>query len=321
MPDVYPLGLPLTGNESANQPKIDAGQTRVEGCPVLSRFQCHEVQMGQAAQLNWQLKTPAGKFVRLVDVAGDSSDSDSEDFDVIGTPDIGVTLRMREITGATPTTDKVYSVDVTVIDEETGEVRSAVLPDKIVRKPGVYLEEWGVFDSQGQMLFSNQCCCFVRAGLFGLSNTSSPVLGPPTIETIRLSLRDSHAADNTLLQNVEFDAAEISQAVTRPILYWNESPPPLRPAMTTITFPFKEIWLKGIQAYLLEIAAHNYRRNHLPYNAGGIAIDDKAKEQQYSVIASQALQDFRTMVLTKKAEINTQLFSGWSGSPYSGMFW
>jgi len=146
-------------------------------------------------------------------------------------------------------------------------------------------------------------------------------VGPPTLEEIRLSIRDNSGADNVLLDDVEFDSAEIIQSVMRPLQYWNEIPPPLNPLLTTKNFPFRELWLQGIQAYLFDIAANHYRRNQLAYSAGGMAIDDKNKEQQYVAASNRMLQMFQDNVKAKKIEINIAAFSGAIGSPYSGLFY
>lgn len=299
-------------------------QTAVEGCPVLPKLQCHEIQMGQRAQLLWNFKSPQGKPVNLVNCAGSCSFSTAsgEPFDAGGTPGCGVTLRLREVTGVDPINDQVVSVAGAIVDPVAGLVRAEPLPSAIVRAAGLYLEEWAFFDNNGDMLFSNQCYLFVNRGLFGLnSDPFQQNLGPPTLSEIRLSLRDNAAADNTLLDAVEFDAAEIAQAVIRPIQHWNETPPPLRPPQTTKTFPFREMWLLGIQTNLLETAANHYRRNRLNYTAGGISVDDKNKEAEYKAAATQLRQQFQEMLRAKKMEINLALFSGTIGSPYQGMFY
>ena len=323
-----PVTPPATDVDCDQQNMITPEQTVVDGCPVLPKLQCHEVQMGQDARLLWNMKNLQGEEVNLTDCIGDCSSQSSqnsqsdEKFDPISTPGCQVELRVREITGCNPQKDKVYPVDVEILDHGTGYVRAASLPDEIVREPGVYMEEWGVFTQDHRMIFSNQCCTFVRRGLFGLSNNvNQRNLGPPTLDEIRLSLRDNSRADNLLLDDVEYDAAEIAQAVTRPIQYWNEIPPPLRPAQTTKTFPFRGMWLLGIQAYLMDIAANNYRRNDLQYNAGGVAVADKAKEQFYSAASARLMQQFQDQVRAKKMEINVALFSGSIGSPYGGLFY
>jgi len=308
-----------TDDQNQIKPKL----TAVDGCPVLPKLQCHEVQMGQDARLLWNMKDLSGSYLDLSAYVNEcSASSEAEPFDAVGNVTCGVELRVRELSGYDPNKDPVYCVSVDIVNASEGLVRSQPLPDGVVRSAGVYLEEWAVISSDGRMLFSNQCITFVRKGLFGLSSdTNLQNLGPPSLEEIRLSLRDNSPADNMLLDDIEFDAAEISQAVLRPIQFWNEIPPPVRPVQTTKTFPFREIWMLGIQSYLLEIAAHHYRRNQLAYNAGGIAVDDKNKEQAYLATARQLTARFQEMARAKKIEINISLFSGSVGSPYSGLFY
>lgn len=305
-----------------DQNQIEAAQTSVDGCPVLPKLQCHEVSQGQDARLLWAFKDESGNAVDLAACVDSCSVSDSTDasFDDVGTPECGVALRMRELSGY-DSSDKIFSIGVDVVNASTGSVRAAALPDALIRSPGVYLEEWAVITADKRMLFSNQSLTFVRPGLFGIDNAGSRAAGLPSIKDIRLSLRDNAGADNTLLDDVEFDASEIAQAVLRPIQFWNEIPPPLRPLLTTKTYPFKEIWLLGIQAYLLEVAAHNYRRNQLSYSAGGVSVDDKNKEQAYAAASARLTQRFQDMTRAKKVEINIANFSGSVGSPYSGLFY
>jgi len=316
--------MPPTDTDCNDQNLINPPVTQSDGCPVLPKTQCHEIQQGQDARLEWVMRTPNGEPVNLTDCAAscasESSTSD-ETFDAAGTPSCGITLRMRELSGYDGPTDAIYSIDADIVTALTGSVKAHSLPDDISRHPGVYMEEWALFSSDNRLIFSNQAVCFVGRGLFGISSSASQWnLGPPTVSEIRLSLRDNSPDDNLLLDNVELDAAEITQAVLRPIQFWNETPPPLRPLMTTKTFPYRELWLKGIQAYLLQIAAANYRRNHLPYNAGGVSVDDKNKARAYEEYANLTMKDFRDMVQAKKVEINIASFSGYVTSNYSGTF-
>lgn len=316
--------MPPTDTDCNDQNVVNPPITQADGCPVLPKMQCHEMQQGQDARLEWVMRTPNGDPVNLTDCAAScasESSTDDETFDAVGTPPCGITLRLRELSGYDGPTDAIYSIDVDIVTAATGSVKAHALPDAITRHPGVYMEEWALFSTDNRLIFSNQAVCFVGRGLFGI--TSSPNnwnLGPPTVSEIRLSLRDNSPSDNLLLDDIEFDAAEITQSVLRPIQFWNETPPPLRPLYTTKTFPHRELWLKGIQAYLLQIAAANYRRNHLPYNAGGIAVDDKNKAREYDQYAHMMMQDFRNMVQAKKVEINIAQFSGAVSSNYSGIF-
>jgi hypothetical protein len=316
-----PVIPPATDNDCSQQNNIATKQTVVDGCSVLPKLQCHEVQMGQSARLLWNLKDQQGEPVNIAACLGGCED-DEVVFDAAGAPGCGVVLRMRELSGFDPEADRVHTVSASVIDSGQGLVRSSELPEDIVRYPGVYLEEWGLFSTSGSLIFSNTCYTFVRRGLFGISDDIHRRNdGPPTLEEIRLSLRDNSHADNMLLDDVEFDAAEMALSVLRPVQYWNETPPPLNPLLTTKTFPFREMWLMGIQAYLYDIAASHYRRNKLAYNAGGVAVDDKNKEQEYMAVSAQLMNSFRQMVQAKKVEINISMFSGAYSSPYSGRFY
>lgn len=327
--------MPLDGTQQINQVAgdltcdtqniIQAAQTFVDGCAVLPKMQCHEIQMGQDARLLWTFRNPQGIPVDLTPCLQDcaqNSESNDAPFDNGPPAACGIVLRLREITGMDPNNDPVFSVPVTIMNASTGLVRADSLPDRILREPGVYLEEWSVMGTNNRMLFSNQCCLFVQKGLFGiLDENVGRIFGPPSISELRLSIRDNSSVDNVLLDNVEFDAAEIVSAVVRPIRYWNESPPPIRPMLTTKTFPFMEMWTFGIQAYLMDIASHNYRRNRLATNAGNMTIDDKNKEREYVAASQLAMQQFRGMVQNKKVEINVGLAYGSLSSTYAGLFY
>lgn len=303
------------------QSDIRTRQTYVEGCPVLPKMRCHEIQQGQRARLLWNFHNIDGRVLNLDECATCATSESAPveiDFDGLANVPFGPVLRIRELSGYDSSNDPVYTVNVEVLDSAQGLVRAEPLPQKLVRRPGVYLEEWAWFGPEGDMLFSNQCCTFVRRGLFGLTNQSRQQnLGPPSLEEIRLALRDNSAVDNTLLDAVEFDSAEIASAVLRPIQYWNEIPPPLVPLQTTCSFPFREMWMMGIQAHLLEIAAHHYRRNALAYSAGGVTVDDKNKEQPYTAAAMMRIQQYQELMRVKKIEINMRSFSGAIPSTYN----
>lgn len=323
-----PILPPTTQIDCDQQNFIEPPITVADGCEVLPKMQCHEIQKGQDARLMWTYRSSGGEPVNLDDCVGACSNSESLSesgasdvpFDAAGNPPCGATLRLREIT-MLDRRDQIHTVDVDVIDSGTGYVAAQSLPEEITRHPGVYATEWAVMTEDKRMLFSNPSCLFVNRGLFGMTDSPNDrLLGPPSIQDIRLSLRDNSQEDNTLLDNVEFDGAEIAQAVVRPIRMWNEMPPPLRPLQTTKTFPLQELWLLGIQSFLLETAAHNYRRNDLPYSAGGVSVQDKAKADSYDSAAHRVGIRFRELLQAKKIEINIQLFSGVVSSPYGGLF-
>jgi hypothetical protein len=65
------------------------------------------------------------------------------------------------------------------------------------------------------------------------------------------------------------------------------------------------------------MAANHYRRNRLPHQAGGVAIDDKNKEREYMGEGQRLLQEYAAWVQNKKVEINTKLIYGIQESSYT----
>jgi hypothetical protein len=320
---------PVTGENCDDQNIIaPPRQFNRDGCEVLPKLKIHEVSRGQDARLIWQFVNQAGEPVSLINCVGSCDSADSEDatpgkkWDSVGDPPCGAVLRIREATGyGGLACDPIYQVEVEIVDAVSGCVRSRELPEEIIRCPGIYAEEWAIVTEDQRVLFTNPVYLWVNRGLFGMNATpGQDNSGPPTIDEIRLSIRDNSADDNLLLDDIEFDSSEFAQAAIRPVQWWHETPPPLRDRLTSITFPFREMWMKGIQSELFLTAAHHYRRNKLNYNAGGIAVGDMDKEKEYAQAATALRQEFQDMVIRKKVEINTAMFTGSVGSIYGGLF-
>jgi hypothetical protein len=144
------------------------------------------------------------------------------------------------------------------------------------------------------------------------------VNGPPTLQEIRLELRDTEPNINRLLQNVEYDDAEILRAIVKPVEEWNHSPPSLNGYVyDTHTFPFRHFWMQGIKGYLLSFAAHWYRRNRLAYQAAGVSVDDMNKEREYLEASELLISEYRTWLKHKKVELNAYGAYGEVSSAYS----
>lgn len=140
--------------------------------------------------------------------------------------------------------------------------------------------------------------------------------GPPSIAEIRLHLRDSSPAESYLLEHLMFDDAEIALAIARPVMYWNEIPPPLDVVYNTQTFPFRYHWLEGICANLFMMVAEQFRRNQLSYSAGGLSVDDQNKEAGYERAGQARWQAYREWVRATKASINLESCYGEVTSSY-----
>jgi hypothetical protein len=86
----------------------------------------------------------------------------------------------------------------------------------------------------------------------------------------------------------------------------------------TRNYCIRHKWLQYIAGHLFLTAAHRFRRNHLPYQAGGIAIDDQNKFQLYDQIGMMLTQEYKEWVKQKKVQINCQLAITSQGSAYGG---
>jgi hypothetical protein len=292
---------------------VAAPTSTLDGCPILTREQAFEFSSGVAAVLNFTVRNDDGTPIDLTSCMpnvdfGISSSSILLDADD-GAP---VRVRFGEVTGESLCGAPFIEVAGTVLSSAQGQIQVAV-PPQVYNRSGVYVTDWGLFNGPAQMFGKRAYICISRS-LFDADAMSNP--GPPTLSEIRMAMRDSSFVENNLLQRVEFDNAELGMAISRPIIEWNDIPPPVPPRYSTHTFPFKEAWLWGIQGYLLQTAAHTYRRNQLAYQAAGVAIDDMNKEQQYIQAAEQMLSQWRDFTITKKVSVNAQRAMGIAGSEY-----
>lgn len=131
--------------------------------------------------------------------------------------------------------------------------------------------------------------------------------GPITVAEIRLWTRDWHPNVNDLLDEVEYKDHEIAAAIRRGVDLWNSVPPYMASARySPSTFPeqFRSPWIDVTIGFLKEIAADWYDRNHLSYQAGGVAIDDRNKGPLYRQQASAKLQEFKAWVKEAKVALN-----------------
>lgn len=280
--------------------------------PLFSRLKSVSLKAGQAAKLDWQMTDPDGRPVDLSEcvcpVESSGSQSSSE------TCAYTLAFRLQEYLSLGSSC--LLSLPVDVDDPASGQV-SVQLPQTATGTPGIYFGEIAIQgigdDDVPYDLFVN--AFYVHIGRVAGSLTSR--MGPPSVAEVRLHLRDSSAAESYLLNRLRFDDAEIALATVRPIEYFNEVPPDLGRYYTTSTFPWRHFWLDAIAGNLFLMAAEQYRANQLTYSAGGIQVEDQAKEQPYEQAAARRMQDWRDWVKRKKAEINMNACFGGVGG-YQG---
>lgn len=298
----------MSDRTCAGQSTRSAQTFQLFGCNLNSRRKAIQASMNQKIILQWVLQNEEGQPIDLTSCG---------DFDPDDPTTGAVKITIAESVLA-PSGPVLYAVTGTVTSAETGVVEFDVGTDA-TNVPGIFLAEAAVFNGDGDIVFVNQFYLVVNRGITGLRLEQN---GPPSIAEIRLHLRDSDAKENELLEAVQFDLAEIALAIERPILYWNETPPPISQRYTTDTFPFRYHWLEAIVGQLYMMAAHWYRRNQMPYQAGNVSVDDMNKSQEYEQIGQLRWKTYREWVLQTKVRMNAEaaIQSQFSGYSY-GKFW
>ncbi len=305
----------------SDQTVITSGIPRVDRCPVLTRVKAYIGQQGVRSTVEHQFTDRQGNAVDLdalvPGIDGTLSVSESETESVAPTGSVVVRVRLAGVASLPNCREPVHELDCTVVDAAAGTVR-ATLSAALVQLAGLYEMHWAVRNEDDEPVFVTRSLLSLEHTLyaeqpFRLQKTK----GPPTIQEIRMYMRDAHAHENLLLDDVEFGDEQILDAVLSPIDTWNDALPPIRSKMTVANFPFREQWKMAIVGRLLVTAAHGYRRNHLPYQAGGTSVDDQNKEQQYLSMGLRLLEEYKQWVAGRKMALNVSRVWGSSSSEYA----
>lgn len=281
----------------------------VDGCPILTKTRTVSISKGVAdGVIEWEMRDNNGNPINLSEcLAACESESDSETSATETCPTIMVRFANALTEGS-----EYCEVEATIVDAASGLVRATV-PSGVTDNAGIYVVDWALVGTSGYPLFTNRGFLSVNRSLFGEYSQAG---GPPTLDEIRIQLRDT-AVENSLLGAQEFSDAEIITSIMRPVQDWNETPPPVA-RFNTQTFPYRYNWLTAIIANLLMISAHSYARNKLNSSAAGVSLNDKDKDNPYMQVAMTLRQEWKTFILTKKVEINAKLAFGSIGSGYVG---
>lgn len=300
--------------ECSDQLVLRPSVTRVDGRPVLTKTVAVSTSQGMAPVIEMVLRDSEGRPINFTSCgftnysnASSSSSSSAAQGQVI--------LRAREVF-APKSNAPLVDVEGLFVNAAAGVVR-AKIPVGATLNNGIFEGNWGVISAEGELLTSNKFYLVVEKSQFA-SSSALPGSGLPSIDTVRVYLRDSSPADNPLLNTLEFDLSEICDAMIVCIEHWNTMQPPIRLKFTTLNFPESSALFNGIMGELYLTAAKHYRRNQLNYNAGGLAIDDKNKSQEYETIGERMLQDYLKWVRMVKVQINKEAWDGSFGSTYGG---
>ena len=119
-----------------------------------------------------------------------------------------------------------------------------------------------------------------------------------TVNEMRLHLQDTCAEDNELLGELEYSDKDIMNAMMSAVDFANGAMAGsgLAGNFTVANFPNRYFLKQGTGAYLMRSRAVALLRDTLPYNAGGISIDDKDKSRQYMEMAQPMKEEFNMYV-------------------------
>lgn len=216
--------------------------------------------------------------------------------------------------------------EVTVVDAAQGVVKVCFEPEDL-NCPGIFFGEFAIVElsedpasdnCRETVIFSNHVYVIIGTNLWQQRVCGPCAAGPLSIAEVRMHLRDSGPEESYLLDNVAFSDEEIIHAMTLPVQYWNEIPPPIGVYYNTGSFPYRYHWLMATSGYLFLTVAEQQRRNNLQYAAGGVQVNDQAKEPNYETAAKRRIDEFKDFVRRMKASINLEMGYGGVGSPYRG---
>lgn len=231
-------------------------------------------------------------------------------------------------------------VDTTIIDGPEGMVEVSVTEDQVIM-PGVFLGEFILFDTpptaegsssgpedpQGSSSSSSlnldaptvdlivpapvlhRFPAYVEVQISVENLDPRYVMGSLTIAELRMGIMDKCAADNFLLDHVQFSDTEIAWAIRRPLDLWNEHPPRVG-QFSPSTFPYRYYWLNGAVGELLSMAGMNEERNRLKYAAANLAVDDKESATAFTKLGQALKQEYFQWMLREKKRINMEKLYG-----------
>lgn len=290
----------------------------VTGRPVPERIKNLTIPSGVATELRWQMVDSQGRIVDLSTCACENA------------PCLySYALLLCDYFGCKP----LVCIDAVTYDAGSNELRV-----KASLSAGVYAAEMVVYyqdpthptniantawnaanpsETPRPMLrvpiFINRFFLTVERTVLNGDWTNNQ--GPLSFAEIRLAMRDSGAVENRLLQTVRFSDEELVLAMSRPVLYWNEIPPPVA-TYDMQTFPYRYHWLQGTIGYLMMMLSEYQRANQLEYSAGGISVRDQSAFMTYAQASELYISQFKTFVRQKKIEINIRGGFGSVGSQF-----
>ena len=186
-----------------------------------------------------------------------------------------------------------HNVQAYVLDAVNGKIQYDI-PEQIYDIPCIYHFYTAVankdkFLSSGKTLYSapNKGRLLVEWTPFVIHGSKCAMKHRvvPSIEDVRRKL-DDWSSKNNLLNQVEYSADDVVNALIWPVREFNETPPRLRRYNYSLAdFPYFEQWVLGAASELLRLSVIHYTRNKLLSSHGGITGDEKNRDTQYLQLA------------------------------------
>jgi hypothetical protein len=279
----------MTLPSGTSQTYLWPGTTRVEDVPLPAKIKAVACSQGTNPNLGWTFLDQQGKPVDISDLLAQSYTCQ---------------VRMREA-AFLHTTEPPTIINCTVITptEDAAPTTSitALLPTTATAWNQILLAEWAVLSPAGVPAFTNLEYVWVEAGQYAQQVN---FYGTPSVQDLRMIVRDVSRDGNLWLKNFEYDLSDFAWSIIRCVQEFQESLPPINNFYSTKTFPFRNNLMTGVAAYLMQIQATWYRRVHLPYQAAGISLDDKAKFAEYTNESQRLMSDWKKWMQLKKVQLN-----------------
>lgn len=190
-------------------------------------------------------------------------------------------------------------ISATSVDAQTGKITFEV-PSEVQSSSGIYTASIGLFDSTSKLVHVENIYIYVEPSIWGSTEMNNAL---PQLEELRMAIRDTGPIENEILGDKQFSLEEICLAILRTIRLWNETPPKLR-IETTQSFRYPHILKQGTQLFLFDSFLEWLRKNRLPYNAGGVQIDELGKLGEYTQALQMRFQEFTNLMTRTKAYEN-----------------
>ena len=132
-------------------------------------------------------------------------------------------------------------------------------------------------------------------------------------EDVKDFLRDT-VEENFLTDEEDFSPERIERAIAFVVNDFNTTT--VITSYSVTTFPFRNILLLGVSAWLLKGLAVHQTRNHLSYSVAGVQIDDTDRGPAYAAIAANFQAEYEVKVRQLKNQLNLDEGFGSVSSEY-----